>query len=676
VHSTAADLPVGHGKKLTRGRLFAWLWHGGDTSEAAKDLIAASRGAECSEGAAALPESVLAAVRGVAPSEADKWARLGFDYSKLEDKARMSSENKDRQASSAPQCASGSSDSPPATNYESNEQNEVNEKIATPGPEPHPATFYGVLGDVVRKLEPATEAAPVAMLAQLAAYVGALLRDRAYTIVGGSTHPPRVWPLIIGKTSAGRKGESRAQVRRFATGALSDEASPNYFVSSFNSFDSYFVQEHSGLSTGEGLLASLAEKATDEDGRVTWEPIKDAVVVTETEFARPLAAGKRENNTLTAVLRDLWDAGRGQIMTKGEPIKVRGAFLVVIGHVTPRELRLKLSEADVAGGLMNRFLCVYSHRSKLLADQHPPPDTADLRARFRKAIDWSRGLDHQQVHRTEAANRYWRRIYHALAEQEPDGLLGELLARAPAYTLRVALIYALMDQRTRIRVEHLRAALALVDYSIRSTLYVFGGTGDAGDLGRLAESLRKAGQEGLTRSQVSGLFGRNRDKAEIDILIAELVNAGHAAEVTDQTGQRGRPAVRLVWVGPAEPTNPITALLDMPLEPETDDSNESNEENHARRTTAPMAPVMPTRPRPDGAYPPCAGCGQPLLLGRPERTHCARCRPDPPPTPEPPLTDSPDEPTREQLLAKLMDPTPTPDPSSPNGARPNERTKA
>jgi hypothetical protein len=451
------------------------------------------------------------------------------------------------------------------------------------------------------------------MLGQLVAYSGAFLRDRAFTPVGGSTHPPRVWPLIIGKTSAGRKGESRAQVRVFVARALSDEPGNN-FVTSFSSFDSSFVQEHSGLSTGEGLLSSLAEKVGGEGGGpAKWVPLNDAVVVTETEFARTLAAGKRENNTLTAILRDLWDAGRGQVMTKAEPIKVSGAFLVVIAHVTPRELRLKLSEADVAGGLMNRFLCIYSHRSKLLADQPDVPDTRDLQRRFKAAIDWSRNLKAQPVTRTEAANRYWRRIYRALAEQEPDGLLGELLARAPAYTLRLALVYALMDRCTRIRVAHLRAALALVDYSIRSTLYVFGGNGDTGDLGKLAEALRKAGGAGLTRSDVSGLFSRNREKAEVDALVAELVADGHVAETTQETGQRGRPTVRLVWTGPKEPVNPLTELLDLAIdeqdEPET---YESNEENHARRTPAgesrPSNVVRPLRPNREQGN--CSRCGR------------------------------------------------------------------
>lgn len=63
VHSTEADLPSGKGKKLSKGRLFAWLWHDGDESAASRDLIAAAYGTG-SDAARSLPEEVLAAIRG------------------------------------------------------------------------------------------------------------------------------------------------------------------------------------------------------------------------------------------------------------------------------------------------------------------------------------------------------------------------------------------------------------------------------------------------------------------------------------------------------------------------------------------------------------------------------------------------------------------------------------
>jgi hypothetical protein len=64
VHSEEAGLPAGAGQKLTMGRIFAHLHHGGDESAAAADLRAAAAGNPASSPAArGLPVHVLLAIR-------------------------------------------------------------------------------------------------------------------------------------------------------------------------------------------------------------------------------------------------------------------------------------------------------------------------------------------------------------------------------------------------------------------------------------------------------------------------------------------------------------------------------------------------------------------------------------------------------------------------------------
>ena len=70
----------------------------------------------------------------------------------------------------------------------------------------------------------------------------------------------------------------------------------------------------------------------------------------------------------------------------------------------------------------------------------------DLEQDFVTSVGWARALGKRQIRRTAAADAYWRRIYQAINDQEPEGLLGELVARASAYTLRIALVYALLDR--------------------------------------------------------------------------------------------------------------------------------------------------------------------------------------------------------------------------------------
>lgn len=55
-HSESAGLPSGAGQRLTKGRVYAWLWHGGDLSEATRALLDGDN--RCR-----LPDHVLDAIR-------------------------------------------------------------------------------------------------------------------------------------------------------------------------------------------------------------------------------------------------------------------------------------------------------------------------------------------------------------------------------------------------------------------------------------------------------------------------------------------------------------------------------------------------------------------------------------------------------------------------------------
>ena len=90
----------------------------------------------------------------------------------------------------------------PNTKYE---LNELNEAATQTLPIAHSAMFHGPFGAAVRALEPSTEAHPVALLVHLLAYAGAMVGGGPHVMVGGSRHSTRIWPLVMGATSKGRK---------------------------------------------------------------------------------------------------------------------------------------------------------------------------------------------------------------------------------------------------------------------------------------------------------------------------------------------------------------------------------------------------------------------------------------------------------------------------------------
>ena len=139
-----------------------------------------------------------------------------------------------------------------------------------------------------------------------------------------------------------------------------------------------------------------------------------------------------------------------------------------------------------------------------------------------------------------AARELWWQIYPQLTHPA-DGLLGQLTARAETHTIRLTLIYTLLDGQKSIEPEHLHAAVALWDYARRSAAWALGqATGDP-----LAEHIHAAlprSPGGLTRTQIRDLCQRNLPADRIEQALQALAAAGPAHHERTLTG--GRPAER------------------------------------------------------------------------------------------------------------------------------------
>ena len=122
-------------------------------------------------------------------------------------------------------------------------------------------------------------------------------------------------------------------------------------------------------------------------------------------------------------------------------------------------------------------------------------------------------------------------------------MLGAITARAEAQVMRLALIYALLDRSTVIGATHLRAALAVWEYAEASAEFIFGNRMGDPDADNIFNAL-KCNPNGLTRTNIRDLFGRNRPADRIEAALARLRRSGKAHCLCDNTG--GRSAER--WV--------------------------------------------------------------------------------------------------------------------------------
>ena len=121
----------------------------------------------------------------------------------------------------------------------------------------------------------------------------------------------------------------------------------------------------------------------------------------------------------------------------------------------------------------------------------------------------------------KSARREWETIYpHLSAEQ--SGLLGAMTARAEAQTVRLALIYALLDQKDEIEVAHLRAALAVWEFCEMSVARIFGSALGDPIADEITRALQEAGSAGMTRTGIRDWLQRHQAGGRINVALALL----------------------------------------------------------------------------------------------------------------------------------------------------------
>jgi hypothetical protein len=185
-------------------------------------------------------------------------------------------------------------------------------------------------------------------------------------------------------------------------------------------------------------------------------------------------------------------------------------------------------------------------RSKLLphGGALPEAELADTAQQVKAAADFARQIG--RVGMTADAAAAWAAAYSELSAERP-GLVGAIIARAEAQVIRLSLIFALLDMTDMITPRHLEAAMAVWAYCEDSALRTFGDSlGDpvADDILR---ALRQSAHSGMTRTEISNLFGRHRTTDQIGAALQLLSTKGRIRSESKRTN--GRPSE--VWVAVA-----------------------------------------------------------------------------------------------------------------------------
>ena len=409
----------------------------------------------------------------------------------------------------------------------------------TPWPDPlGSAAYHGLAGEIVRAIEPETEADPVALLLTFLAAVGNIVGAGPHWSVGMTRHGLRVWPVFVGETSKARKGTSWGTIN-----AIFRLSYPDWLKG----------QVASGLSSGEGLIHVVRDEMRKtepikEKGRIVGyeEVVVDPGVddkrafVVEQEYASVLRVMTRDSNTLSSVIRQAWDGGVIRTLTRNAPIMATDAHITIVGHVTRLELLRYLSDTEAGNGFGNRFLWACVRRARVLPDGgRPDHHLLDyLAGQLTNVVETSAHIG--EIVRDDDARDLWHEVYGPLSEGGV-GLLGAMTSRAEAQVMRLAAIYAVLDETAMMTPEHLRAGLEVWRYLEQSAAYIFGDALGDPVADAILRALRNAGE--MTQTEISNLLGRNQSAARIDQALGLLATSGKVSRATRGTG--GRPSI--VW---------------------------------------------------------------------------------------------------------------------------------
>jgi Primase C terminal 2 (PriCT-2)/Bifunctional DNA primase/polymerase, N-terminal/Protein of unknown function (DUF3987) len=405
-------------------------------------------------------------------------------------------------------------------------------------PEPmRPSAFHGVLGEAVQAIAPHTEADPHALLVNLLVKFGNKIGRGPHYFVEETKHPTNLFALICGPTAGGRKDTASRRIDALFT---------------IDPLDPWLLKcrLHGGLSSGEGLIRKVRDERWEKNKKGEMELVATGVtdkrlLVIESEFASVIAVRKREGNTLSAIIREAWDHGNLNVATNTNPQTATDAHISIIGHCTVDELQREIDRVDLVNGFINRFLIVAARQARSLPFGGTPDRDAlnQIGGRIEDAVVAARLLG--RVSMTDAAAAVWRPAYDRLKIR--SGLLGAVLGRGQPQVCRLALLYALADQKSAIDLPHLEAALEVWRYCEDSARVIFGDVVGDPAADSILVFLRSAGAAGMSRSELHAAVNRAHSAARIQQALEMLSKAGRVRrEMRIDPHRPGPPAE--VWV--------------------------------------------------------------------------------------------------------------------------------
>lgn len=390
------------------------------------------------------------------------------------------------------------------------------------------AAYYGLIGDMVDYVIDFTEADKALLLVSLLCFIGVMAGSGAAVCPNGMTDEPLLlYPLAIGDSYYGRKDTAVKALKHYMMAA-----DPDFW--------------RQNISTDLTSERGVAEKIRDDSGKKNddEELIHDGkedkrLLLVVAEFEKVMDQMANPMTKLGPTIRTLWD-GTDVYIDTGKPVKVTRPHVGMHFSVQGEVFAEKYSPTQAAGGTFSRIIPVYTHRSKEYSATELPEVAKATMKRFGEKLGGilsrfrdKHGDDNPHVFALdEEAQKYWDDELHSEFTRKPSGASGftvQFISRRADYLLRIAAIYALIDEKLKIGMRHLKAALAVMAYILDTVKYVeeefeirpMKASRTDQEKSFLADLLIRVAANGIARTALTDVhFKKNKEK--VDFLLEHV----------------------------------------------------------------------------------------------------------------------------------------------------------
>lgn len=201
-----------------------------------------------------------------------------------------------------------------------------------------------------------------------------------------------------------------------------------------------------------------------------------------------------------------------------------------------------LTGVEMANGFANRFIWICSRRDKYLPDGDALPGEKlnSLATELHYSILAARTV--LELKRDDKAAELWHATYRELGTV-PPGLYGAVIARGEAQVMRLACIYALLDGVNEVRLDHLKAALAVWKYSVDSARYIFGASAANSTEAEILDALQDGPK---SQTDLYCIFDHDTPARELRRALADLQHQG-LVEYEEVTAPSGKGRKAIIW---------------------------------------------------------------------------------------------------------------------------------